>query len=176
MQEERIQKLNKIGFEWSFCHLWDETFEELKAFQREHGHCRVPGVKEKDVARNKLAEWVARQRVEYRLLLQGKKLRMKEERIQKLNEIGLEWSVIAGDWDEKLEQLKAFQREHGHYHDPGVKEKDSATHLLVWWVSKQWTQYKLFQQGKKSQITQERIQKLNGVGFAWFAHLLRRNP
>ena len=39
---------------------------------------------------------------------------MKEERIQKLNDIGFEWSVIltAVDWDERFEQVKAFQREH----------------------------------------------------------------
>jgi hypothetical protein len=68
---------------------------------------------------------------------------MKEERIQKLNEIGLEWSVIAAEWDERFKELKAFQKEHGHCHVPGVHRKDSATHQLASWVAKQRTQHKL---------------------------------
>jgi hypothetical protein len=170
MKEERIQKLNEIGFEWFVPPVdsWDKRFEELKAFQREHGHCRVPGVNDKDSATYKLASWVSKQRQRYKLLQQGKKgFVLTEERIQKLNEIGFEWSVTKVFWDERFKDLKAFEKEHGHWRVPGKYDKNSATHQLALWVSKQRQGYKLLQQGKKGFITEERIQKLNGIGLEW---------
>jgi hypothetical protein len=159
---ERIQTLNGIGFECFVpAYSWDERFEQLKAFQNDHGHCRVPGVKDKDSATHKLALRVTTQRQQY------KKSKMKEERIQKLNDIGFEWNVTGVGWDERFEQLKAFQKEHGHYRVPGQNKKDSATYHLALWVSTQRNQYKLLQKGKKSLMKEERIQKLNEIGFEW---------
>jgi phage-related protein len=179
MKEERIQKLNDIGFEWSVTAVatgharshedsWYERFEQLKAFQKEHGHSRVPLQKEKDSATHQLGSWVSRQRQQYKLLREDKKgFIITEKRIQKLNGIGFDWSVITVDWDERLEQLKAFQKEHGHSRVPLQKEKVSATYQLAMWVSKQRSQYTLLHQGKKSQMKAERIQKLNDIGFDW---------
>jgi hypothetical protein len=67
--------LNDIGFEWSVTaavYSWDERFEELKAFRKEHGHYRVPLQKEKDSATKQLALWIQNQRAQYKLLQQGK--------------------------------------------------------------------------------------------------------
>jgi hypothetical protein len=93
MSEERIQKLNDISFEWSIIVTadWDERFEQLKAFKKEHGHFRVIREQGKDSAANQLAVWLSRQRAQYKRLQQGKKSTIKEESIQKLNEIGLVW-------------------------------------------------------------------------------------
>jgi hypothetical protein len=175
--EERIQKLNDIGFgggsKGSLVTVdWDERFEQLKAFRNEHGHCRVI---RRQGANNQLASWLSRQRVQYKLLQQGKKSHMKEERIQKLNAIGFVWGavrivtllqMVTFDWDERFNQLRAFQDEQGHCRVP--QSKDSDTYQLSLWVKLQRKHYKLVQQGKKSPITQERIQKLNGIGFSWF--------
>jgi hypothetical protein len=170
--EERIQKLNDIGFEWSVTaavYSWDERFEELKAFQKEPGHCRVPGVIEKDSSTHQLALWVSKQRRRYKLLQQGKMgFIITEERIQKLNKIG-EWAreQQGKHWDESFEQLKAFQKEHGHCRIPGRNSKDSATKQLATWVMTQRKEYKFLQQGKKSRMKEERIQKLNEIGMEW---------
>jgi hypothetical protein len=164
MSEERIQKLNDIGFEWSIMVTldWDERFKQLKAFKNEHGHCRVLGREGKDSKIKQLALWVTRQRVQHKLFQQGKKSYLKEERIQKLNEVGMWWgSTVTFDWDERLEQLRVFQDEQGHCRVP--QSKDTHTYQLALWVRMQQKEYQLSQQGKKSQITQERIQKLNGV-------------
>lgn len=44
MKEERIKKLNELGFLWR-CEqtgkvIWEEMIDKLKAFQTRHGHCR----------------------------------------------------------------------------------------------------------------------------------------
>jgi hypothetical protein len=75
---------------------WDERFEQLKSFQKEHGHCRVvPTSTGKDSNTHQLYHWVKNQRQD------GKSKAMSEERIQKLNDICFEWSILVGvDWDE----------------------------------------------------------------------------
>jgi hypothetical protein len=44
MKEERVRKLEELGFLWR-CEqtgkvIWEEMIEKLKAFQARHGHCR----------------------------------------------------------------------------------------------------------------------------------------
>jgi hypothetical protein len=171
--EERIHKLNDIGFEWSATAVeWHERFEQLKAFQKEHGHCRVPGRKEKNSSTHQLSTWVSNQRAQYMLLQQGKGSHMKEARIHKLNDIGFEWSllteaVVILSWHERFEQMKAFQKEHGHCRVTGARYKHSATHQLSTWVKNQRAQYKLLQRGKESYLKEEKIEMLNAIGFEW---------
>jgi len=40
--------------------------------------------------------------------------------------------------------------------------------FLCQWVSKQRTEYKNLQDGKKSLLTPDRIEKLEDIGFAWY--------
>jgi hypothetical protein len=120
VKKERIQKLDTIG---SVCSIpvqeeddWSPRLKELENFQKENGHCCVPGLHTKDSETYPLACWVSEQRQQYQLLREHKKgVIITEERIQMLNDIGFEWSRTAADsWDERFEQLKAFQKEHGH--------------------------------------------------------------
>jgi len=92
MTEERIAKLESIGFEWSLASSldWDRRFNELKQYKADYGGCSVP----KEWSGNKqLGRWVSKQRVQYRYLQQGKESSMTEERIAKLESIGFEWSL-----------------------------------------------------------------------------------
>mmetsp|Transcript_22005 Transcript_22005/g.33394 ORF Transcript_22005/g.33394 Transcript_22005/m.33394 type:complete len:176 (-) Transcript_22005:596-1123(-) len=50
---------------------WQERFEELKEFTQVHGHCLVPHTYPEHP---ELARWVKRQRYQYGLLNQGKKI------------------------------------------------------------------------------------------------------
>lgn len=55
LDHEKIDKLDSVGFTWSFERngkSWEERFQDLMTFRRDHGHCRVP---RKEGA---LGEWV----------------------------------------------------------------------------------------------------------------------
>jgi hypothetical protein len=83
--EDRLKRLNEIGFEWSKDDSrWKERFDELEQFKCKHGHCNVPSTSREDP---KLARWVRNQRSQFKL---G---RIPEDRIERLNEIGFEWSL-----------------------------------------------------------------------------------
>ena len=148
---------------------WDLRLAELVAYKEEHGDCNVPA---KYTPNKQLGTWVAKQRRQYRLINEGKTSSMPEGRVAKLNEVGFEWNVShlcpaqtnEGTWDLRLAELVAYKEEHGHCNVPG---KHQANKQLGTWVAKQRYWYRLLKDGKTSQITQERIAKLNEVGFKW---------
>ena len=75
---------------------WEAKFAELVAYREEYGHCSVPRTYE---ANRELGHWVMRQRTQYRLLMEGKRSSMTEERIVTLNQIGFVWDTShLGAW------------------------------------------------------------------------------
>jgi hypothetical protein len=80
LSEERIAKLNKLGFTWE---VWMKRYNELVEYRREFGNCNVPV---KYQSQTLLGEWVRRQRQHF------KNKSISEERINKLNAIGFAWT------------------------------------------------------------------------------------
>ena len=118
LTEERLRRLESIGFEWKVKHKmkryfdkqWDQMFDRLLKFKEEKGHCMVPKRYPPDI---KLGTWVHTQRIQYRKLTTGatKKevqkhtvapvqkggeevnYRLTEDRRKRLEEVGFAWSV-----------------------------------------------------------------------------------
>jgi predicted chitinase len=86
----RIQELESLGFEWGVCvrTAWEDRLSELADYRKIHGHCYSENTK--------LATWVATQRTNYRLHLEGKKSQMTLPRIQVLESLGFEWKRSIG--------------------------------------------------------------------------------
>ena len=107
ISNERIAQLNAIGFEWKVRNSgkWEDKFNCLRAFQREHGHCRVP--KSFMVESVKLGIWVHAQRQHYHnFMIDKTSALISDERIAQLNAIGFEWKVInTAAWQDKLKCL-----------------------------------------------------------------------
>jgi hypothetical protein len=90
---ERIQKLEDIHFEWDPQEAqWMIMYKALGAFVKKHGHARVPKGYTKDT---ELANWVRNQRLEYVNMQKGKKSRIDQERVNKLNALNFRWSAFA---------------------------------------------------------------------------------
>ena len=98
MCEERINKLESIGFNWVseytyMQHTWDEMFEELKLFKAKHRHTDVSTT---DADNTKLGTWVKNQRQGYKNYKAGNKQKSKgmcEKRINKLESMALTGSM-----------------------------------------------------------------------------------
>jgi len=69
---------NKYVAQWNF------RYGELSDYKEEHGHCLVSV---HDEANKQLGRWVDTQRQQYRLLQQGKKSHITEERVAKLEAV-----------------------------------------------------------------------------------------
>jgi superfamily II DNA or RNA helicase len=85
LSENRRQRLNNLGFIWNpHDAVWEEGFQHLKAFVKEHNHCRVPtGYKSKDGYR--LGKWTVNQRSKCEAL--------SSERKAQLDALGFIWNT-----------------------------------------------------------------------------------
>ena len=146
LSAERIQRLDDIGFVWELRSsplTWDERLDELTKYKAEHGDCSVPK------SYGPLGHWVTSQRTARR------KDKLSEERIQKLDNLGLEWSSNGNTryWDERLDELRKYKAEHGHCNVPQGQGP------LGTWVHNQ--------RQREGTLSEENIQKLDDVGFVW---------
>lgn len=97
LSQERIAKLESIGFVWdTFDHDWNESYDLLFTYKSIHGHFNFPTKHEVD--KINLRQWVFRQRQSY------KKGKLSPERIAKLESIGFEWELKRGT--SKTKQLQ----------------------------------------------------------------------
>jgi hypothetical protein len=87
--------------------------------------------------------------------------------------IGFEWWPNENDakWNKHFNELKQFWHDHGHCN---VSDGDPKNKALGRWVAKQRRYYKnTFMGNKKTKdgcITQQRIKKLESIGFQWKLH------
>lgn len=146
LSEERSRRLFEIGFRWEpFDEQWEAMFGELLAYKIKYGHVNIP-----IDAESKLWRWVGTQR-------QSKKRdKLSAERVQRLDEIGLAWDLLESQWESRFSELLEYKATHGNMNVP---RGDSIG--LAAWVGKQRAAKKL---GK---ISDERIRKLDEIGFEW---------
>ena len=141
--------------------MWQDKLEQLKMFRENHGHCLVPHNWSKNVA---LAQWVKRQRYQFKLKQEGRHSTLTAERQKILDELGFIWDSHRAIWEERLNEIREFKERYGHCNVPSHFPENNT---LSVWVKSQRRQYKLFFRGQPSTMTRERIQKLSDVGFVW---------
>ena len=66
-------------------------------------------------------------------------------------------------WNDQHIQLVAYKAKHNNCLVPRADHNKA----LGWWVVTQRTQYRLRNEGKHSQLTEDRIKLLDEVGFVW---------
>jgi hypothetical protein len=85
LNEERIRRLDKIGFVWTRTEeAWESKYAELVEYKRTHGHCRVPQ------SHSRLGRWVNTVRG-YR-----RRAKLSEERVRRLDLLGFTWDMPPG--------------------------------------------------------------------------------
>ena len=164
---------SSIGrFRESHLEKWSQRFQDLVTFKEQHGHCLVP----LEYAENpSLAHWVKRQRCQYKVKQEGKHSTLTEEREVALERLGFVWDSHRAAWEERLREIALFREIYGHCNVPSKYPENPQ---LAIWVKCQRRQFKLYCDGKKSNMTTERILKLNQLGFAFTPRMRKviRNP
>jgi hypothetical protein len=93
LTQERIEKLESIGFVWSLRDQYETLFSsrvnELRMFIKDKGH-NNPSPKE----HKELHTWIQEQRRQYKKLREGKQSSMTESRYRILEELGVDLSPI----------------------------------------------------------------------------------
>jgi hypothetical protein len=149
---------------------WQERYDELVQYRDEFGDCLVP---HNWTQNTPLAQWVKRQRYQFKLKKANRHTTLTDERMKSLDDIGFVWRTHDACWHEKFSQLEHFVQLHGHYKVPS---KDSVYPGLAVWIKCQRHQFQLFSRGNaKSTITQERVKRLLSLGFSFDATTNKRN-
>lgn len=140
-----------------------QHYEELLKFKEEFGHCLVSHTYKENRA---LSRWVKRQRYQYKMLQQNKQEEstMTQQRISMLESIGFVWDSHKLAWQDRLKELENYKDENG---DCNVTSTYRKSPSLATWVKCQRRQYKRFQCGEASNLSQDRIASLDALGFNW---------
>ena len=161
---------------------WNERYQELVEYTKLNGHCLVKHQWSKN---RPLAQWVKRQRYQYKLKCDGRRSTLTDERLKLLNDLNFVWSTQRAIWEEKYNELVEYTNVHGHCNVPSNYEPNRP---LAIWVRCQRRQYKLFVQRQQEReeglrngtvlpsnddnningsITKDRIIKLKALGFSF---------
>jgi len=152
---------NKFRFRSYQSEMWLERLDELRTFRVTHTHCLVPHNWAKNLP---LAQWVKRQRYQYKLKQEGKHSTMTNERQEILEGLGFVWDSHKAAWEERWHELRQFCRDNGHTNVPSTYPENPQ---LSVWVKCQRRQYKLYVKGMKTNLTAERKAQLDSLGFVW---------
>jgi len=168
--------INKGPTDRSKIKSWEERFEEVLEFKNNFGHMRVPQNYKENTA---LSHWVETQRKEYKKMKDGRRSSMTPEKALRLYQADFfskfkpKKEKIRSDekkkaarakiktWEERFEQLLQFKSEKGHMRVPQNYTENPA---LGNWVHKQRTEYKKMNEGRSSQVTEEKGAKLFEAG------------
>ena len=142
------ERLDSIGFIWDVLeHQFEKGFSALESFKEREGHCLVPQhYKEAGV---NLGTWVSGIRV--------RKDKLDAERLQRLENLGFIWDVLAYQFEQGFAALKSFQEREGHCMVPGRHEEKN--YKLGAWIVRL--------RAKKDQIEPENVKRLDDIGFLW---------
>ena len=140
---------------------WSIRYSDLVEYKRKHGHTNVP-LSHSDT---KLAIWVRNQRHQFRHLLHGRRSTMTRDRYEKLCAIDFDFGTPFREaWDRRYQELIAFKKKHGHCNVPQLWDENPA---LSRWVALQRLCYRNSQLEMKPDISEDRVQALEDIGFEW---------
>ena len=182
LSHERVHKLNQAGFVWDVHEAqWLERYEELKQYRKDYGDTFVPR------SYTTLGKWVEKQRADYKKYMAKKKAEegenllhdldegetktirkyqtaMNEERIRLLESEDFVWDPFEYAWQMKFEELCEWIALNGH---GAIRRGKNTYSPLEGWADHQRTLYKKYLNGEKTSLTEERIEKLQRVGFVF---------
>jgi hypothetical protein len=155
----RIEQLDAIGMIWDNRRerSWEKGFTQAKAYYEAHGHLDIQAVY---VSPNgyKLGAWVTNTR---QARLQGKPM-LTEERINRLNEIGMIWRKFDFAWEHNCAALEAYYKEHGHTNIPHKYTDPGGVRLGLWL-----TGLRTLHRKAPEALTEEKRSRLNRLGVHW---------
>jgi len=140
---------------------WMESYNDLKKYKHEYGNCIVP---RGFVFNPRLAVWVAEQRKQYKLRLDGRNSSITAERIALLEHVDFAWNAQEAAWERHMADLTAFKEENG---DCLVPVNHPNYPKLGLWVKEQRRHFNFLKRGKPSHMTDSRYVELSGLGFCW---------
>jgi Helicase associated domain len=162
MDQERIDRLNELGFAWvALGAAWDQQMKNLRSFHRFRGHCNVSS---KDTQYPSLYQWMREQRRHYKRLQTGEPSLLTKARMEALESVNFSFDSFGATFSTRLQELTEFRRVYGHCNVPPHYSENSK---LFVWVQRVRSEYQLKSMGENCILRQPHIHALNELDFSW---------
>ena len=150
---------------------WETMYACAEAYWREHGDLDVP-MRYKTPEGYSLGAWIQSQR---RVRTGKKEGALSEERIAKLDALGMRWGTVSDvSWERHYAACRAYREEYGDLNVPGDYVTENGLALGTWIIAVR----NFRRSGAKAPCcTPERLQMLDDLGMIWDAadHLWNRS-
>lgn len=163
LSESQIERLNSIGMIWEnrLESAWENGFEHAKAYYEEFGDLLVPA-RYKSPDGFLLGSWISNLR-QRRLNGEQSEL-LDEERIARLDAIGMAWDASSVRWEKNYCAALEYYNAHGDLLVPFDYKTSDGLALGTWVRS--------LRQARKGEFnrkppTQEQIERLDKIGMYW---------
>ena len=163
LTDEQIARLNEIGIVWdNYRDLsWEKSYLEAKDYYNKFGDLLVP-VKYVTESGFPLGVWIMTMR---QARANQRSNTVTEERLHKLDEIGMVWDVFSDQWERNYLEAVEYYREHGNLLVPVRYISPNGIRLGSWIASQ-----RMIRNGKQSgKLTAEQIERLERIGMVWNA-------
>ena len=163
LSESQIERLNSIGMIWEnrLESAWENGFEHAKAYYEEFGDLLVPA-RYKSPDGFLLGRWISNLR-QRRLNGEQSEL-LDEERIARLDSIGMEWDASSVRWEKNYCAALEYYNAHGDLLVPFDFKTQDGLALGTWVRSLRQARKGEF---KRKPPTQEQIERLDKIGMYW---------
>lgn len=163
LTQNQIERLNSIGMVWEnrLEIAWERGFGYAEAYYRANGNLLVPA-RYKTEDGFALGSWITNLRQKYANSEQ--QLLLNDERIRRLNEIGMVWDAQSRRWEENFVRAEAYYRQHGDLEVPVAYKCEDGFALGTWLSSLRCTKRG---KAKGRALTAEQIERLERIGMRW---------
>ena len=163
LSESQVERLNSIGMIWEnrLESAWENGFEHAKAYYEEFGDLLVPA-RYKSPDGFLLGSWISNLR-QRRLNGEQSEL-LDEERIARLDSIGMAWDASSVRWEKNYCAALEYYNAHGDLLVPFDYKTPDGLALGTWVRSLRQARKGEF---KRKPPTQEQIERLDKIGMYW---------
>ena len=171
LSEDKIKKLEEIEMIWEpYEYQFDKFFELATSYFNYYGNLKVPGKFKTingykyDENGDNLGQWIARLRKEKKYNYEQK---LSEDKIKKLENIGMVWNLREYQWNTMYELSKAYYNYYGNllistdYKTINGYEYDENGLCLGIWINNQ------RRKKRNNNLNEEKKIKLENIGMSW---------
>ena len=174
MTQDRYDRLDKTpGWVWdALSDVWEGSFAGCLEYYGKNNSW--PSREDSDAVVKSMGGWISEQRKNGKKLAAGEKSKMTQERYDKLDKTpGWLWDSLSDAWNGNFASCLEYYVKNSSW--PSSIDSDAVVKRLGMWVSKQRVQGSKLASGDKSQMTQERYDKLDKTpGWLWDASALKK--
>lgn len=155
LSKEKQEKLEDIGMVWQVnqSYSWSHMYKLAADYFEKYGNLTIPTSYVTENGEN-LGAWIAENRDNYEI----KKL--SEDQVEKLETIGMAWSLAENEWNEKYEMVKEYYLKYGNLSTRRNSNPPLSPNLLNW-LSWQRKYYQM------NMLSESKTKKLESIGMNW---------